>query len=83
MFQCTSCGRITNPGEKMGRVPAVLRQAVTNHVRIDSGTGREVGRTVGVGIETVREGQLCHECASNPREPKMVERVNRIHTITV
>ena len=79
MFPCTGCGRITDPGTKMARIPTEVRRVMTAHNRVDP-TGRVVANAVGNGHETAKEAQFCPECAARDPKPRVVGSVNRVHT---
>lgn len=80
MFKCTECGRMTEPGTKMTRFPVEVRPVTTVHNQMDPNTGRVTSNTVGRGFETAKEGQFCPECGIIPPNPRVVERINRVHT---
>lgn len=62
MFLCNFCKKVSAPGEKLTRVPALTREK-TYPQRWYTAQGRSIHDPGGRGHETVLEQQACETCA--------------------
>lgn len=63
MFNCDSCGKTTQPGEKMNKVVDSERKKVYNYTKVlvENGRRKKVERQSS-GSEIARESSFCEKC---------------------
>jgi len=71
MFKCEKCGRVTEPGEKMSRLPDKVRR-VEYHTTVNYLEGKPLS-VISHGYEPISEIELCPWCARAWRPTPVAE----------
>lgn len=61
MFKCEKCGRVTEPREKLTKIPVLMRERVYQQEVIKNKRKKTV---TSFGQEIIKEINLCERCAN-------------------